>query len=161
MQITSHTVCLLCSKTASVLNVVLHSPSTSMFKILTATTLYDFYPTLSRKRVALTIPKGLDLCPSLIYSFGMRSYAANSPLYRDCVRSCPIEIRSTRFLKGIARSVWRSPDLRLTGTRLDPFEAEDLKWRLGNRCDNQACDYRGRDYSLYGNAVSLYWNNSV
>jgi len=133
-----------------------------MFKILTATRLYDFYPTLSAKRVALTVPKGLDLCPSLIYSFGMRSYPTNSPLYRDCIRSCPIKIRCTRFLKGVARLTWRSSDdFQPSGTSLDPFELEDLKWRLGDRCDNQACDYRGRDSSLYGNAVALYWNSGI
>ena len=106
IQITNHIICLLCSESASVLKVVLHSPSTSMFKILTATQLYNFYPTLTAKHVALTIPKGFDNCPALVYSFGMRSYPANSPLYRDCVRSCPIKIRCTRFLKDVTKSTW-------------------------------------------------------
>jgi len=135
-----------------------------MFKILTATRLYDFYPSLTAKRVALTTSEDIDLCPSLVYNFGLRSYHANSPLYRDCVRSCPIRFRCTRFLTGVARLVWRSEshdDLHPLGASFDPFEVENLKWRLGNRCDNQACDYRGRDCSLHECAVSLFWNTGT
>lgn len=52
---------------------MLHSPSTTMFKILTPTRLYDFYPTLTQKKIAFVIsPHYLQVCPTEAHSFDVR-----------------------------------------------------------------------------------------
>jgi hypothetical protein len=149
LQVPTRSICLLHSNSSSALKVVLHSPSTAMFKVLTASTLYDFYPSLTAKRIALSISGRLDHCPSMIYCFGMRSYPVNSPLYRDCLQTCPVKFRRTRKLNGISNHRWRIDNSGFLVTGSDGFEMENLFWRLGKRCDNHACDFACRVCSLY------------
>jgi hypothetical protein len=160
-QISDTTICLLHARSPSVLNVVLHSPSTAMFKILSASYIYDFYPSLSTKRVTLTVSKYIRDSPAIVYSFGMRSYPANSPLYRDCVRVCPAEVRCTRGLPGVAKLQWNSTDKsNFLAFHYDGFENEILMWRLSDHCYNHACDTGGRPRSLYDD-VPLISNSSL
>ena len=151
-QILDTSICLLHGRSPSVLNVVLHSPSTAMFKVLTPTFIYDFYPSLTANRIALTVSKYIQYSPTFVYSFGMRSYPVNSPLYRDCVRVCPVRVRCTRGLVGVTKLRWRLiNDTEFVTCRNDGFESEDLWWRLSDHCLNHACRYGGRPKFLYDN----------
>lgn len=151
-QITQYRVCLLHSKTPSILKVILHSPSTAMFKILTPTYLYDFYPSLTANGVALIVSKYIHNSLALVYGFGMRSYPINSPLYRDCIHVCPVKVRSTQHLTGVIKLRWSFRDeSRFLSVHSDTFQEEDLQWRLSDHCYNHACENGGRPMSLHDN----------
>jgi hypothetical protein len=141
---------MLIAKTPSVLNVLLHSPSTAMFKLLSPTYIYDFYPSLTTRRVALTISKYVRNSPAVVYCFGMRSYPVNSPLYRDCLRACPVKVRSTRDLRDVAKLHWNPKErCKFIDLQGDGLASEELLWRLSDHCYNHACENGGRPKSLY------------
>lgn len=149
-QILDTKICLLHGRTPSVSNVALHSPTTAMVKILSATYIYDFYPSLTNHGIALTISKHLHESPAIVYYFGMRSYPINSLLYRDYNHVCPAAIRSTRGLVGISRLQWCLDEKNnFIDLHKDGIGNEEVMWRLSDHCCNHACDNAGRPESVY------------
>ena len=106
--------------------VVLSMPNTADFCVLTARSLYSFYPVTTGRRVNLL----LEICsgqPSTIkYMVGLRSYETTANWLEPCGEACPAVFRLTCGLKGV--SVMRLTDHR-KGEPND-FDPEVWKARL-------------------------------
>ena len=141
LQTTGCSINLLVSSSGSTLPVVLSMPNTADFCVLTARSLYSFYPDTTGRRVNLFS----EICsgrPSTIkYMVGLRSYETTANWLEPCGEACPAVFRLTRRLKGV--SVMRLTD----GKKGEPddFDPEGTfgrgcyMWRLGTSCENPMC----------------------
>jgi len=109
-QMTGCSINLLVSSSGSTLPVVLSMPNTADFCVLTARSLYSFYPVTTGHRVNLL----LEICsgqPSTIkYMVSLKSYETTANWLEPCGEACPVVFRLTCGLKGV--SVMRLTDHR-------------------------------------------------
>jgi hypothetical protein len=115
------------------LNVALHSPSTDCMNLLTSRAFYELHPRLNEQNVAIKRGLSPTVTPIFLFSFGLRTYYANSEFYRDCSNNCPVVWREVCDSQKIRQLVWQQ------GRQDTLLAADRLQWRLGQKCSNHAC----------------------
>jgi len=120
---------------------------------MTSTRIYDIYPSLTKQRVNLVVADFVSRSPTSCYSFGYRTYRANSEFFRDCPTNCPVRARRTKGLPDISVLRWGShtgqKDQGQIVSAPDRFENDDFTWSLSRSCDNHMCKYFGKWISLH------------
>jgi hypothetical protein len=134
------------AKQHSVLPVVVSSPFTCQFNVLTATHLYSLYPKLLMRRETV---RGMALTWSAetqrLALRGVRVVKPNEKWTVPCDEACLPVWRRTDTLDGVGVMQWAGyngtqniEESRLL-TLTDDFELSNYKWRLGVHCSNPAC----------------------
>lgn len=133
--------------------VTIHSPVTASHTIMTTTRIYNFYPTLTDQKVNLVLSEFAPRCSTLCYSFGYRTYKANSEFFRDCPVNCPVRTRRTKNLPGISVIQWGSPtSLKDQGklvSATDGYKDHDFTWSMSRSCNNHMCIFFSKWISLH------------
>lgn len=134
------------AKQPSVVPVIISSPFTCQFNILTATHLYTLYPKLLSRREAVR-----SLAPFYAAELqrlalrGVQIIKPNAAWTEPCNEVCLPVWRRTEVLDGAGVMQWGGYNGKFESghsrmlTLTDNVELSNYKWRLGVHCLNPAC----------------------
>ncbi|KAF8803391.1 hypothetical protein BYT27DRAFT_7340885 [Phlegmacium glaucopus] len=144
IQSSGATITITLAKMPSIVPVVISSPFTSQFNILTSSCLYCFYPgLLSRQETVRGMATITILDLQRLTMRGLRCLGDSNAIFPPCGDACLPVWRRTEKLEGVAVMAWGgyqgnfnySPEFSL----VDDLGASNFKWRLGIRCLNSTC----------------------
>ncbi|KDR75363.1 hypothetical protein GALMADRAFT_211580 [Galerina marginata CBS 339.88] len=124
------------SKTKSIMPIVISSPLTSMFNVLTYSRIYCFYPFLFRQRIAVRTTTDITLTMvSRLRDKGIDLSWSTIEWTFPCGEACPVLWRRTENLSGIGVARWGGISGHLDTSGIPSTQQElghaHYKWRLG------------------------------
>lgn len=130
----------------SIIPLVVSSPFTCQFNVLTATHLYSLYPKLLSRRETVRSMAPADIAEYQRLDLrGVRIVTPNAEWTVPCGEACLPVWRRSEALEGAGIMRWggydgnRFTELLKLPSLNDDIDFSNHKWRLGVQCSNSAC----------------------